>query len=305
MSRKHAQSHNKPAIKRVPASVQLLESRLTSYDPEIREQAWRGIEKLGAPEDSLIENVVELFEHQNLYVREAGMNALGHCVDAGFGEHAAKSVEAFLEHADPHIRYCASRCLLKLQERVEVRVDGLKKLTGLRRADPEKIEKAALPAEHGAEMVSKRLSHENPKIRKEALDGLSRMGSLCIPYAVPICNMVIDPDLAVRNEVHRVLERQGKNMEDGITTIANFLGHDELRFRLNAKRALLEMSKVCGHEVAEAVCAPLKSENRITRLAALDCFQSLGALSAAHGAELAEHLEETDAEVRLDRKSVV
>lgn len=111
--------------------------------------------------------------------------------------------------------------------------------------------------------------------------------------------MVSDPDLPVRNEVARVIKRLGAYLEEGITVVASFLGHDELKIRLNAKRMLLELSKVCGTKVAQAVTEPLKSENRVTRLAALDCLHALGTLSAHHGVEIAEHLEEMDAEVRL------
>jgi len=298
-------------IKRVPASVQLLETRLQSADEEIREQAWKGIEKLGAPEEALVEKCEEQLHHENWFVREAGVKALAFCVDPGHGMLAASMVEPHLEHEQPHMRQCAVQCLVDLEDRVRVKTDALKQkraeqMMQHNRQDiieAETITKEGEPAERAAEMVAQRLNHEDPKIRQNSLVGLSRIlvsqQVSCAPYTSPMCSMVTDPNLSVRNELLRVIARLGPLVVEGASLFAAALGHEEEKMRRSGKRALLELSKTCGAEVAQSITEPLKSDNRITRLAALDCFASLGPLAGPHGPELAGHLEESDPEIRL------
>jgi len=80
--------------------------------------------------------------------------------------------------------------------------------------------------------------------------------------------------------------------------LAAALGSEEEKIRRNGKRALMQMAQSNGKQTAEAVLGPLKSENKVTRIAALECFAALGSLAGPHGAELAEHLEEPDPTVR-------
>lgn len=294
-------------VKRVPASVQLLGSRLQSADEEIREQAWKAIEKLGAPEEALVDKCEEQLHHQNWYVREAGVKALAFCVDPGHGMSAVSMVEPHLEHEQPHIRRCAAQCLVDVEDRVRVKVDALKQTRAEQMMqhnrqnviEVETITKAGEPAVRAAAMLAQRLHHEDPKIRQNALEALSRMGPLCAPYVETMCNMVTDANLSVRNELLRVIARLGRLLVEGASVFAAALGQEEEKMRRSGKRALLELSHSCGPEVARSITEPLKSETKITRLAALDCFATLGALAGPHGPELVGHLEELDSDVRL------
>jgi len=284
------------AIKRVPASVQLLENRLQSYDEEVREQAWKSIAKIGAPDEPLVEKCEEQLHHQNWFVREAGCNALAHCVHSGCGLLAAKAVEGHLEHDEQHIRHCAAQTLIELEKQVGVAIESMKE-TGLRPDNEDVIQQSSIAAAT-AEMLVQRLQHENPKIRKNSLDAVSRMGPLCAQHAEVICSMVTDPDLSVRNELLRVIARLDVILVDSVNLLAAALGQEEEKMRRSGYRCLMELSKTCGPQVATAVAELLKSEDKVTRIAAMECLAALGHLAGPHGKELAEHLEETDPEVR-------
>jgi len=297
-SHKTGRTHGGGTIKRVPASVQLLETRLQSYDEEIREQAWKGLDQLGAPDEPLVEKCEEQIHHQNWFVREAGVNALAFCVDAGCGMLSATTAEPLLEHEEPHIRYCAAQTLIGIEQRVRVKIVELNNPRD-GKINYEKIEKATIPAQRAVEMLSQRLTHEDAKIRQNALDHLSRTGDLCTQFSEQICAMVTDPSLPVRNELLRVIARLGPLIVSGTAVLAQALEHEEMKMRRSGAKSLMELSHSCGPEVLEALMEPLVSEQRITRLASLDLIASLGHLAGPHGEEICDRLEETDSEVRL------
>jgi len=291
----------KLGIKKVPASVQLLDVRLTSFDEEIRRQAYTGLSKLDAPEEPLVEKIVEKFDHENWYVREAAYMAIGYCVEAGCGELAGRSIAGHLEHEDPHIRFCAGRALLAVEDRVRVKLEDLKNPMSKNSAkgDPAIIAQATVAAEQAAGHLAARLDHTDPKIRQNALDALSRMGQYCIPHAINMCNMVLDPNLSVRNELVRVIERLGVILVEGVAKLASCLAEPQENMRRSGTRCLLELMKTCGPEVAQGVADMLKHESRITKMASLEFLAQMGHLAADHGSAMADMLEEPDAEVRL------
>merc|ERR1740138_959326 len=119
------------------------------------------------------------------------------------------------------------------------------KETGLRPDNEDIIQQASVAAAI-AEMLVQRLQHENPKIRKNALDAVSRMGPLCAPHAEVICSMVTDPDLSVRNELLRVIARLDVILVDAVNLFAAALGQEEEKMRRSGYRCLMELSKTCG-----------------------------------------------------------
>jgi len=219
------------AIKRVPASVQLLETRLQSADEEIREQAWKSIEKLGAPEEPLIDKCEEQLHHENWFVGFAGANALAFCVDMGSGMAAANAAEPHLDSESQHLRYCAGQIFVGIDQRVAILVDSLKQqkaFTETMASPPpgrlddldQKIIAANAPAERAIEMMAQRLVHENPKVRQNALIHMTKMEWRCVPYAENICTLVLDPDLSVRNELIRTITHLGAFLVDGVHLFA-------------------------------------------------------------------------------------
>merc|ERR1719326_618750 len=177
-------------IKRVPASVQLLENRLQSHDEEIRIQAYTGIFKLGAPSEPLIDKCEEQLHHENWYVREAGVNSLAHCIHAGCGLDAMKAVFEHLEHAEGHMRHCAAETLVEAENQIRIQREELRSKGA--KDDDEKIVEGTRIVEHCVNMLVRELQHKDPKVRQNALKALGRMDAWCIPHAVTLCALVTD-----------------------------------------------------------------------------------------------------------------
>jgi HEAT repeat protein len=271
-------------VKKVPASVQLLDTRLKAADPEIRRQAYVKIPQLDAPGESIVDKAMELIDHENWYVRQAGCKAISHCTDAGFAIIAAKIVQSRLADEDPDVRRRVNDALVDLVERATTVCP-----------DSTGAEDAVKLA---ATSMSERLTHSDPRTRQNAVNALSKIGAQATPHAEALCNLVVDPDLSVRNEVVRMVDRLGAVIVEGASTLAQGLGHEQEPIRRSAKRAILALSKVCGKEAAKATCEMLQNESAITRVATLDCLAELTSFTGPHVAQIAELLEDKRQEVR-------
>mmetsp|Transcript_25978 Transcript_25978/g.67836 ORF Transcript_25978/g.67836 Transcript_25978/m.67836 type:complete len:105 (-) Transcript_25978:12-326(-) len=65
-----------------PLQLQLLEKQLKSYDPGVRSQGLGTIPVLPVPVDLLSKSIVELLEHENLYVKQTAVEAIGRAATA-------------------------------------------------------------------------------------------------------------------------------------------------------------------------------------------------------------------------------
>lgn len=248
----------------------LLVKRLTSADPELREQAGPNFVKIGPKAVAFQEETGEMLEHKHWYVRVATAKALAHIGGNEVTPQPIAVAASRLEHKDHHVKQMAIKCLTLMGERAEVPPDMT--------------------------VVAEKLEHPDVDVRVSALNALASMGSYAEPHAVEICSLVADDDHMVRRICLQTISRLGEVVSDGAGAAAKHLGHPNSTIRRNAAEAIVILQP--PDVAADAAARILEHENPRAREIAARSLGRIGAPAAKHTDGLAELLEDTDIAVR-------
>lgn len=272
-------------IKPKPASIQLLERQLSAADPGVRSAGVDSIPKVKTPLDPLQDCLVDLLEHQNWYVRHTAIEA--NCTSIQFPGAAPVTIKKILgprlAHEDGKVQDCAAAALVRIVEETD------------KCASMDCAEKAARE-------VAAKLSHQETRVRKTALETLNRMGASAKPHVQAIYRCLSDPEPVVRRRVVQISACPptglGELMREGVPEAARLTTHEDPAIRLSAHKACMELVKHSEKEVAEALAAQLGHEDPLMRRVVLDILYELGPLCAPHGQAIIECIEAPEAFVR-------
>lgn len=247
----------------------LLENRLTSSDPEMREQAATNLVKMGFKAIMFQEDVGMMMEHKHWYVREAASRALAHIGGEGTPQPVELAAQR-IEHADHHIRQMAISSLQLMGERADQPPD--------------------------VTSVAQRLQHPEVGVRISALEALASVGSYASPHATAICSLVADDSVVVRSTCVRTICTLGEAASEGAGAAAAHLAHTDSIIRRCAADALVVLQP--PEVAADATAHILADENPRAREISARTLGRIGAPAARHMGELAQLLEDPDINVR-------
>jgi HEAT repeat protein len=248
----------------------LLVKRLTSSDPELREQGATNLVKMGPKAIAFKDEVGEMMDHKHWYVRLAASRALAHI---GGDDNTPQPIEVAaskIEHADQHVKQIAMSSLQLMSERATVPPD--------------------------TSSVAQRLDHTQASVRVAALDSLASMGTYSAPHAKTICSLVADDSHLVRRACVRSIARLGESVSEGAGAAARHLAHADNIIRRTASEAIVVLQP--PDVAADAAAKILADENPKGREIAARTLGRLGAPAARHVDGLAQLLEDTDLSVR-------
>lgn len=275
-----------------PLQLQLLEKQLKSSDPGVRSQGLDTIPILPVPVELLSKSISELFEHENLYVKQAAVEAIGRTATAKNKSCilALDQVGPLVKHEQLEIGRQAFAALLRAKEMaLEDHIPEQRQPVSLDDAKQKRPPPPG-PAETAAIKTAERLQDEDPRIRRQAVEVLTQMGPFAAPYCEGIASTLADRDIHVRNSVIHALGYLGVEARGGIAKAGEQLGHSDAAVRRSAAKAMVAIAAHSGEEAAEAVHPRLSSPDPAVRVIALEVMSSLGPLAAPYGSSLAKLL---------------
>eukprot|EP00929_Paragymnodinium_shiwhaense_P016084 TRINITY_DN124259_c0_g1_i1.p1 TRINITY_DN124259_c0_g1~~TRINITY_DN124259_c0_g1_i1.p1 ORF type:complete len:517 (+),score=117.73 TRINITY_DN124259_c0_g1_i1:90-1640(+) len=298
-------------IKPVAAAVQLLEKQLTSADDVVRKRGVESVPGLRAPTSQISDMCIRLLVHENWFVRQAASDSLKflvlHARDRGGkdpGVPATETAGKHLTHDDNAVRRFASGTLLDIA--AQPQIPEPPPLPGenpdFRPAKPPPTQKELdcweLNSKNALVEISNKLTHDDPRIREEAVVNFGRLADhakeWAKPHVVDLANLVTDDDVTVRHQLIRTIDHLGAVFSGAAEHTASFFEHEHEPIRYCVKRALLTLRKHDGHAAADAATAMLASELAFARRAALQCLMEIGEPAAEFCEEICDLLEDED-----------
>mmetsp|Transcript_79308 Transcript_79308/g.137507 ORF Transcript_79308/g.137507 Transcript_79308/m.137507 type:complete len:597 (-) Transcript_79308:18-1808(-) len=205
-------------IKFVPASVQLLEQRLTHADPGVRNPAATKIPTLEAPEAPLVECLEKLITHENWFVQQAVVLSAGHVSDSDNGIAVTAKLAPFLEHDDSAVRRHASWALLNVidHSKAAAVADEHSKLPEAPQESipGDSVAAQLLCAPHrealaAAEAVADRFKSKNPAVQEKAVQMLYTSQEAAKLAAQEVAARFTHESSYVRQNAVKALARMG------------------------------------------------------------------------------------------------
>jgi len=275
-----------------PLQLQLLEKQLKSYDPGVRSQGLGTIPVLPVPVDLLSKSIVELLEHENLYVKQTAVEAIGRAATAKNTSCilALDRVGPLVKHGQPEVGRQAFAALLRAKELAPEELIPEQRHPASLDDQRQKKPLPPGPAETAAIKAAEWLQDDDPRTRRQAVELLTQMGPFAAPYCEGMAAMLADRDIHVRLAVVNALGYLGVEAKGGIAKAGEQLGHADAAVRRSAAKAMVAIAAHSGEEAAAAVCPQLSSPDPAVRISALEVMSSLGPLAAPYGSSLAKLL---------------